>query len=105
MDNQTGLGLLLSAVAVGAALVVPSKTLRYARQQDELLRLWDQQVARNAERRQISPSPPDFYGLRRRSDKVSEVLGDVQLADQPGQAQRSLPGLVGSQRVRTATAK
>src|SRR5438067_317716 len=44
MDVQTGLALILSAVAVGAALVVPSTTFRYARQQDELRRLWDRRA-------------------------------------------------------------
>jgi hypothetical protein len=44
MDVQTGLALILSAVAVGAALVVPSTSFRYARQQDELRRLWDRRA-------------------------------------------------------------
>jgi hypothetical protein len=44
VDVQTGLALILSAVAVGAALVVPSTSFRYARQQDELRRLWDRRA-------------------------------------------------------------
>jgi hypothetical protein len=44
LDGSTGLALILSAVAVAAALVVPSMAFRYALHQDELRRLWDRRA-------------------------------------------------------------
>jgi len=44
LDVSTGLALILSAIAVAAALVVPSLTFQYARHQNELRRLWDRRA-------------------------------------------------------------